>query len=87
MRWYRENFRCAVDYEDDTWALLDFANVKLALVLPDLEGRSWDLVTSTDDPEIRRYGINCLRILGIGYPMYAVGMIIIQAVPVSELAV
>jgi putative MATE family efflux protein len=33
----------------------------------------------TDDPEIRRYGINCLRILGIGYPMYAVGMIIIQA--------
>jgi putative MATE family efflux protein len=33
----------------------------------------------TDDPEIRRYGINCLRILGLGYPMYAVGMIIIQA--------
>ncbi len=33
----------------------------------------------TDDPEIRRYGINCLRILGIGYPMYAVGMIVIQA--------
>jgi putative MATE family efflux protein len=33
----------------------------------------------TDDPEIRRYGINCLRILGVGYPMYAVGMIVIQA--------
>ena len=33
----------------------------------------------TDDPEIRRYGISCLRILGFGYPMYAVGMIIIQA--------
>jgi putative MATE family efflux protein len=33
----------------------------------------------TVDPEIRRYGISCLRIMGIGYPMYAVGMIIIQA--------
>ena len=31
------------------------------------------------DPEILRYGTNCLRILGLGYPMYAVGMIIIQA--------
>ncbi len=31
------------------------------------------------DPEILRYGSACLRILGIGYPMYAVGMIIIQA--------
>lgn len=31
------------------------------------------------DPEILRYGTNCLRILGLGYPMYAVGMIITQA--------
>ncbi|HWM30052.1 MAG TPA: MATE family efflux transporter [Woeseiaceae bacterium] len=31
------------------------------------------------DPEILRYGTNCLQILGLGYPMYAVGMIIIQA--------
>ena len=33
--WYRDNFRCAVDYQDDTWALLGFGNVKLALVLPE----------------------------------------------------
>jgi putative MATE family efflux protein len=32
------------------------------------------------DPEILRYGTNCLRIMGIGYPMYAVGMIVIQAI-------
>ena len=31
------------------------------------------------DPEILRYGSNCLRILGIGYPAYAAGMIVIQA--------
>jgi putative MATE family efflux protein len=33
----------------------------------------------TEDPEIQRYGVSCLRILGFGYPMYAVGMIVIQA--------
>ena len=33
----------------------------------------------SDDPVVLRYGTSCLRILGIGYPMYAVGMIMIQA--------
>ena len=33
----------------------------------------------SDDVEILRYGTHCLRILGLGYPMYAVGMIITQA--------
>jgi putative MATE family efflux protein len=33
----------------------------------------------SSEPEVIRYGTNCLRILGVGYPMYAVGMIIIQA--------
>ena len=31
------------------------------------------------EPDVIRYGTSCLRILGVGYPMYAVGMIIIQA--------
>ena len=33
----------------------------------------------SSDPEVLRYGTNCLRILGLGFPMYAVGMIIVQA--------
>ena len=33
----------------------------------------------TDDAEILCYGVSCLRIMGLGYPMYAVGMIVIQA--------
>lgn len=33
----------------------------------------------SNDPEVIRYGTSCLRILGVGYPMYAVGMIMIQA--------
>ena len=33
----------------------------------------------SSDPEVLRYGTSCLRILGIGFPMYAVGMIMTQA--------
>lgn len=33
----------------------------------------------SDDPEVLRYGTSCIRILGIGFPMYAVGMIMTQA--------
>lgn len=34
VEWYTSRFNCGVDYIDDTWALLAFANAKLALVLP-----------------------------------------------------
>ena len=33
----------------------------------------------SSDPEVLRYGTSCLRILGLGFPIYAVGMIITQA--------
>ncbi len=35
LRWYRDHFRCEVVYEDDTWAMIQFANVQLALVVPE----------------------------------------------------
>lgn len=34
VEWYTSRFNCCVDYIDDTWALLAFANTKLALILP-----------------------------------------------------
>ena len=34
VKWYTSQFHCQVEYIDDTWALLEFANTKLALVLP-----------------------------------------------------
>ena len=34
VQWYRDHFHCKVSYQDDTWAMLDFANLKLALVIP-----------------------------------------------------
>jgi len=33
--WYRQQFRCEVTYQDETWAMLRFGNVDLALVIPD----------------------------------------------------
>ena len=33
--WYTKTFQCKVSYQDATWAMLEFANLKLALVLPE----------------------------------------------------
>ena len=35
VRWYTEHFHCKVSYQDDSWAMLDFENIQLALVLPE----------------------------------------------------
>lgn len=34
LAWYKSQYDLKVVYQDDTWALLQFANVALALVLP-----------------------------------------------------
>lgn len=34
LDWYQGHFQCEVLYRDDSWALVQFANIKLALVLP-----------------------------------------------------
>lgn len=35
VAWYTKHFRCDVEYQDETWALLEFGNTRLALVIPD----------------------------------------------------
>ena len=32
--WYTSNFYCEIAYRDESWALLNFYNISLALVLP-----------------------------------------------------
>jgi|TARA_R100001509_G_C4699415_1_gene159504 YD repeat-containing protein len=34
ISYYRKNYKCEVLHEDESWALLEFQNTKLALVLP-----------------------------------------------------
>jgi catechol 2,3-dioxygenase-like lactoylglutathione lyase family enzyme len=35
VEWYRKTFRCDVTYQDETWAMLKFANLGMALVVPE----------------------------------------------------
>ena len=54
-------------------AFMGTAGVILFALAPQIVG------LFTADPQILPYGIDCLRILGLGFPLYAVGMIVIQA--------
>jgi catechol 2,3-dioxygenase-like lactoylglutathione lyase family enzyme len=35
VKWYSSRFKCRVVYQDATWAFLEFANVRLAFVIPE----------------------------------------------------
>ena len=35
VNYYRSEFKCSIIYQDDTWAFLQFDNIKLALVTED----------------------------------------------------
>jgi putative MATE family efflux protein len=66
--------------EESTWRAARFnlvfmvaIGVLLVALAPGIAG------LFSDDPEVLRYGTACLRILAVGIPMYAVGMIITQA--------
>ena len=52
VRWYRDRFRCKVAYEDATWALLEFANTRLALVVSSQHPPHVGFVS----PEASRFG-------------------------------
>ena len=54
-------------------AFMTFAGVFLLIFANTIT--SW----FTNEAEVLRIGTNCLRILGLGFPMYAVGMVIVQA--------
>ena len=49
VAWYREQFQCDVKYQDETWALLAFANIKLALVIPAQHPAHLGFVTAEAD--------------------------------------
>ena len=66
VSWYREHFACEISYQDDTWALLQFDNISLALVLPEQHpyhfAVSRDDITSYGEPEPHRDGTSSVYI-------------------------
>lgn len=66
--------------EESTWkatryntAFMSLAGILLLVFAGTITG--W----FSNDPEVLRLGTNCLRILAIGFPLYAVGMVLVQA--------
>jgi len=47
VSWYTERFTCEIEYQDESWAMLKFANTSLALVLP--EQHPYHFAIMTDD--------------------------------------
>ena len=47
VKWYRNKFKCEVIYEDDTWAFLQYENIKMALVVED--EHPYHIAFETDD--------------------------------------
>lgn len=54
-------------------AFMTILGILLLILAPTIVG--W----FSSEPDILRFGTSCLRIMGIGYPAYAAGMILIQA--------
>ena len=50
VSWYTENFKCEIEYQDESWALLRFANTSLALVLPEQHPYHFAVVTENLEP-------------------------------------
>lgn len=50
--WYTRTFNCQIRYQDETWALLQFGNIDLALVIPDQHPAHIGFVT----PEAEKWG-------------------------------
>jgi putative MATE family efflux protein len=66
--------------EASAWRAAKYNTIFMSgLGLLSLIAAPWIAGLFSDDPDVLRYGASCIRILGVGYPMYAVGMIMIQA--------
>jgi extradiol dioxygenase family protein len=49
VEWYTRTFQCNVRYQDETWALLGFENMSLALVIPQQHPAHIGLVSEEAD--------------------------------------
>lgn len=50
VTWYLERFACKIEYQDESWAILKFANTSLALVLPEQHPYHFAIITDDLSP-------------------------------------
>ena len=69
VSWLVKKFKCSVKYQDESYAMLEFENMKLALVLPDQHpphvAISCDIIEKHGKPGKHRDGSEFLYIEGI----------------------
>ena len=53
IEWYKKHSKCEVSYQDNTWALLKYENISLALVLPNTHPPH----IAFEKPNAEEYGI------------------------------
>jgi catechol 2,3-dioxygenase-like lactoylglutathione lyase family enzyme len=57
--WYTKRFDCKVAFQDETWALVEFANISLAFVLPEQHPPHFAVLRNPDaygEPKTHRDG-------------------------------
>jgi len=65
VSWYTIHFKCRVVYQDETWALLEFGNVRLAFVIPEQHPPHIAILgdpSSYGDPQPHRDGTSSVYI-------------------------
>ncbi len=66
--------------EQSAWKAARYNTVFLTIVgVGMIAFAPWLTSLFSSDPEVMRWGTSCLRILGIGFPMYAIGEILVQS--------
>ena len=50
VTWYKDSYKCEIEYQDDSWAMLRFSNISLALVLPDQHPYHFAILTDDLTP-------------------------------------
>ncbi len=66
--------------EKSAWQAAKYNTIFMtALGILSVLAAPWIAAAFSSDADVLRYGTSCIRILGIGYPMYAVGMVMVQS--------
>ena len=65
VKWYTQRFKCKVEYQDATWAMLAFENVRLAFVLAEQHPPHIAIVgdpAAFGEPQVHRDGTSSVYV-------------------------
>jgi catechol 2,3-dioxygenase-like lactoylglutathione lyase family enzyme len=65
VEWYTKRFRCEVEYQDATWAMLAFGNVRLAFVIAEQHPPHIAIVgdpAAFGEPQVHRDGTSSVYV-------------------------